>query len=119
VDWLAKFLMFSAVAGLIGSGQEVPRKLPGHVKLVNGFVQSRDAGASGTVRREVKNLLPAKEKETAAMRCAHIITHVPHPKVDPEFTMQTPDTKRWRMPVHKGLPVCAEDVRQLRAPSPR
>jgi hypothetical protein len=81
------------------------RKLPGHVKLVQPFPDSSES-------RQV-NPSPQVRPETSS-KCAHIIVHRPDPRIDPEMNLPTPGSGKWNMPVHKGMPVCPEDIRVLR-----
>ena len=101
----ARILLLIAAAWAC-PGQEPVRKLPDHVKLLQGFVPGIQRSASVVST-------PSERNMPAPARCAHIKVHVPSPGIDREFAMRMPEapsSQRSRMPVIQPMPVCPEDV---------
>jgi hypothetical protein len=79
--------------------------LPSHVKLVDGLARL-EAKAPG--KATVNLYFPAT---AACGTCAHILV-IPAPRdLDPKMILRVPKQSTDRMPVHKGLPVCPQDLR--------
>ena len=78
-------------------------KLPGHVKLTDGFLSPSKPAPAIKMRPKA----PA-----TAGKCAHIIAKMVKPDIDPKIILKEQALGNVdRMPMIKGLPVCSEDVR--------
>ena len=79
-------------------------KLPGHVKLAQRLRAPEQVEPRELIKQQ-------RQPDTA--RCAHILAYRADPRIDPNIHIPGSDDKRWSMPVHKGMPLCPEDVREL------
>ena len=90
-------------------------KLPPHIRLVPELKttpQQRPVAPREQPTAPTANVRPAN--------CAHIITYVPSPKLDPNFVIGGGKNhgKDWtdKMNIGTPMPVCPEDVRKLPDP---
>ena len=79
-------------------------KLPGHIKLFQGFARNERPLSSHETR-------PFKVTGTRAeiylvARCGHITVTPAPANVDPQIVLKVPETSRSNMPVFRGLPPC-------------
>lgn len=83
------------------------RKLPDHVKLLEGFARG---GQPVTARGTPSGRLVEVTAQLApAPRCGHIRVIPVSPEADPGFVIQLPSKSASRMPVFKGLPPCSKN----------
>ena len=110
-------LLFTALLGwatCFGQAQQdtAAPKLPPHIRLVP---ELKTTPQQRPVRpREQPNAPTVNER---AAKCAHIITYVPSPKIDPGFVIgggkNFGKDSTDKMNIGTPMPVCPEDVRKL------
>lgn len=99
---LAVLCLFLTLGADCFGQQNFLPSLSNRFKLVEDFTPLQ----KDTVKKSIPKKLAVQENAS----CAHIVM-VPAPQhLDPKMIVQVPKTAS-RMPIHKGLPACSEDLR--------
>ena len=79
-------------------------------KLIEGFRPDRQGSAQRPNVQRRRVVMMARAPQPGA-RCGHIIVKSAPAGVDSKIAREAPKGGQATMPVHKGLPACAEDMR--------
>ena|SRR5579862_3856860 len=78
---------------------------------IEGFGPGKQGGAPGPKTQRRRRIAQLARASQVGSRCGHIIMKPPPAGIDSKALYEVPKGGSETMPVIKGLPVCAEDMR--------